>query len=75
MSSYISKLIVLFTIIYALLTPSTMMTAFAEGNLTTNKISAQQTDKKDNLIEQAKSYALGHLNSQGESMKGLFLIK
>uniref|UniRef100_UPI000A323628 hypothetical protein n=1 Tax=Xenorhabdus beddingii TaxID=40578 RepID=UPI000A323628 len=49
MSSYISKVIVFFIFIYALLISTTIINAFADGNITTNKISSQQTDQKENI--------------------------
>ncbi|WP_053067943.1 inverse autotransporter beta domain-containing protein [Xenorhabdus khoisanae] len=49
MSSYISKFIVFFTFLYTLVISSTMMHAFAEGNLTADKTYHQAIDRKENI--------------------------
>ncbi|MDX8000151.1 hypothetical protein FE394_13285, partial [Xenorhabdus sp. Reich] len=98
MSSYISRAIVIFSVLYTLMIPSTVTNAFADDNPTGKSPFSQQIDnkadtfkKKDNntlnnktenliannirtvskilsfspseLTEQAKSYALGKVNS------------
>ncbi|MDX8001078.1 hypothetical protein FE394_18245, partial [Xenorhabdus sp. Reich] len=71
MSSYISKAIVFFAVIYSLLLPSTMMNAFAEGHLTTNKIDAQQTDNKKNIDFSANGSSKRFLNSNANKENDL----
>ncbi|MDX8001197.1 hypothetical protein FE394_18950, partial [Xenorhabdus sp. Reich] len=66
MSSYISKVIVFFTVIYSLLIPSTMMNAFAEGHLTTNKI-----DNKENIDFNVNGSSKRFLNSNANKENDL----
>ncbi|AOM41931.1 inverse autotransporter beta domain-containing protein [Xenorhabdus hominickii] len=68
MSSYFRKLIVFFIVIYVLFTPSILMNAFADSQVTADEKYTQKTDKKDNIdaqvIESSKSFLNPKINKK-----------
>ncbi|MDX7991700.1 inverse autotransporter beta domain-containing protein [Xenorhabdus littoralis] len=70
MTSYFVKVIVFFTIVYTLLIPSTIMNAFAEGNINHGKTEQSQIDNIGTQVnESSKNFLSPNANKKDELQK------